>query len=114
MGNYSGSLDSAFNALSDPTRRAMVSRLIECDATVKELAEPFSVGLPTILKHLKVLEDSGLVSSRKVGRVRTCSIEAKRLTEVEKWISHRLKQWESRIDRFTHYVETLHNSKAKT
>lgn len=107
MANYSKSLDSAFHALSDPTRRAVLSRLIEGKATVKELAEPFSLGLPTFLKHLKVLEDSGLISSRKVGRVRTCAVQPKRLMEAESWLVQRRELWEARLDKFTDYVEAL-------
>lgn len=114
MGNYANSLDSAFHALSDPTRRAVVTRLIEGEASVKELAEPFSMGLPTFLKHLKVLEDSGIISSTKVGRVRTCSIQLKRLAEAESWLAQRRELWEFRLDKFTSYVESIAQTEKKT
>lgn len=106
MGNYSSSLDGAFQALSDPTRRAVIHRLVDGPAAVKELAEPFDMGLPSFMKHLRVLEDSGLIRSKKVGRVRTCRIEAENLAEVESWLSTQRELWESRADRLAEYVET--------
>ena len=114
MENYSNSLDSAFHALSDPTRRAVLTRLIEGEAPVKELAKPFSMGLPTFLKHLKVLEDSGFITSEKVGRVRTCVIQPERLVEVESWLAERRELWERRLDKFTTYVESIAQAEKKT
>ncbi|MFX7870391.1 metalloregulator ArsR/SmtB family transcription factor, partial [Acinetobacter baumannii] len=72
MENYRPSLDAAFHALADPTRRAIVSRLTKGSASVKELAEPFDMGLPSFMKHLSILEKDGLIRTEKVGRVRTC------------------------------------------
>lgn len=107
MANYSQSLDTAFHALADPTRRAVIGRLINGSASVSELSEPFDLGLPTFLKHLKVLEDSGLITTQKTGRVRTCTLQAKRLEEVETWLTKHRKRWEERLDRFADYVESL-------
>lgn len=105
MGNYSSSLDGAFQALSDPTRRAVIHRLVHGPAAVKELAEPFDMGLPSFMKHLKVLEGSGLIQSKKVGRVRTCQIDAENLAKVESWLAAQRELWEGRADRLAKYVE---------
>jgi DNA-binding transcriptional ArsR family regulator len=79
-------LDEALFALSDPTRRAMLTRLARGDCTVAELAEPFAVSLPAISKQLRVLERAGLVSQRREGRVRRCHFEAAPLREVSQWV----------------------------
>lgn len=107
MENNTASLDKAFHALSDPTRRSVIQRLIKGPATVKELSGPFAIGLPTFMKHLKVLEDSGLISSKKRGRVRTCQIKPTQLATAEKWLSEQRVLWESRTDRLAEYVKTL-------
>jgi len=96
MENHSTILDSTFHALSDPTRRMVVSRLMRGPAPVKELAKPFEMGLPSFLKHLKILEDSGLITSRKEGRVRTCEVRADRLEAIERWFDEQRAIWESR------------------
>lgn len=93
------SLDLMFQALADPTRRVMVERLSRGPASVSELAKPFDMSLPAVVQHLKVLEDSGLVTSRKVGRVRTCTLDPGALTLAEKWINDRRSMWERRLDR---------------
>ncbi|MDQ2651181.1 MAG: metalloregulator ArsR/SmtB family transcription factor [Actinomycetota bacterium] len=109
MANYSSRLDRTFHALADPTRRAVVDQLAtRGTATVTELAAPFPIGLPTFLKHLKVLEDSGLVTSTKVGRTRTCRIHTKRLAEAEQWLARRQAQVEQQLDAFAAYVESVH------
>ena len=74
-------LNAAFHALSDPTRRAVISRLMTSPAPVKELAAPFAMGLPAFLKHLRVLENSGLITTEKTGRTRTCRVQMARLEE---------------------------------
>lgn len=108
MENYDAGLDLAFHALADPTRRAVVARLSSSrSATVTELAEPFSIGLPAFLKHLRVLEESGLITTTKAGRVRTCSIQPERLADVEHWLAVRRREVEASLDRFTAYVESL-------
>jgi DNA-binding transcriptional ArsR family regulator len=96
MENYSAALDAAFHALSDPTRRMVMSRLMRGPARVKELAKPFEMGLPSFLKHLKILEESGLITSRKEGRVRTCQVRAENLAAVERWFEEQRAVWESR------------------
>ncbi|TQV78043.1 helix-turn-helix transcriptional regulator [Exilibacterium tricleocarpae] len=114
MANYSKSLDSAFHALADPTRRAVIARLIQGPAAVKELAEPFDIGLPSFMKHIKVLEDSGLIGSKKVGRVRTCRIQPKQLTAAETWLAKQRALWERRTDRLADYVENQLAKETKT
>jgi DNA-binding transcriptional ArsR family regulator len=98
-------LDRTFHALSDPTRRAMVQRLARGPASVSELAKPLSISLPAVMQHLQVLEASGIVKSAKVGRVRTCSVEAKVLTQAEQWIAQRREQWERKLDRLGEYLD---------
>ena len=98
-------LDRTFHALSDPTRRAMVQRLTRGPASVSELAKPLSVSLPAVMQHLQVLEASGVVTAEKVGRVRTCRIEPRLLTQAERWIAERRQQWERRLDRLAEYLE---------
>jgi DNA-binding transcriptional ArsR family regulator len=105
MENLPPSLDAAFHALADPTRRAVVSRLMKGPAPVKELAAPFEMGLPSFMKHLRVLEDDGLISSEKVGRVRTCRINAEKLAAAESWLSEQRALWQARTDRLADYVE---------
>jgi DNA-binding transcriptional ArsR family regulator len=92
-------LDRVFHALADPSRRAMVDRLTRGPATVSDLAAPFSMTLAAVVQHLKVLEQSGVVRTEKVGRVRTCHIEPAALTAAEQWITKRKALWERRLDR---------------
>jgi DNA-binding transcriptional ArsR family regulator len=91
-------LDRAFQALGDPTRRAIVERLTGGPASVSELAAPLPMSLPAVMLHLKVLEESGLVASEKKGRVRTCRIDPKMLSEAERWVSARRQMWERNLD----------------
>jgi DNA-binding transcriptional ArsR family regulator len=104
MLNYSPTLDRAFQALADPARRVMVERLSRGPASVSELAKPLAMSLPAVMQHLQVLEDSGLVRSTKVGRVRTCRIEPKALRAAEQWIAARRTAWERRLDRLGEYL----------
>jgi DNA-binding transcriptional ArsR family regulator len=97
-------LDQMFQALADPSRRCMLERLCKGPASVSDLAEPFRMSLPAVLQHLQVLEQSGLVKTEKVGRVRTCSVETKALRSVEQWISGRRTIWEQRFDRLGVYL----------
>ena len=103
--NYQTPLDLAFQALSDPTRRAIMERLAGGPATVSDLARPLPMSLPAVMGHLKVLEDSGLVRSQKVGRVRTCRIEPQMLSQAEIWIGERRAMWERSLDRLGAYLE---------
>ena len=99
MLNYQHNLTTTFQALADPGRRAMVERLCKGPASVSELAKPFAMSLPAVVQHLNILEASGLISTRKVGRVRTCTIEPKALQAVERWVNERRALWERRFDR---------------
>ena len=99
MLNYQQPLDYMFQALADPTRRAIVDRLCRGPASVSELAKPLSMSLPAVVQHIQVLEASGLVRSQKAGRVRTCRIEPAGLSAAEQWIADRRSMWERRLDR---------------
>jgi DNA-binding transcriptional ArsR family regulator len=92
-------LDRAFRALADPTRRAMVVRLTQGPASVSELAAPLAMSLPAVVQHIEVLQRSGLVSSEKVGRVRTCRLEPAPMRAVERWIAEHRATWERQFDR---------------
>ena len=113
MANNQPALDTVFHALSDPTRRAVIQQLGQGSATVSELAEPFDMALPSFMKHIRVLETSGLIGSKKVGRVRTCEIIPKRLAVVESWLNEQRALWEARVDRLAEYVETLTTKEGK-
>ncbi|WP_157431778.1 ArsR/SmtB family transcription factor [Actinomadura hibisca] len=99
MPNHAGSLDRVFQALADPTRRAMVERLVGGPASVSELAGPLEMSLPAVMQHLRVLEECGLVRSEKAGRVRTCRIEPAALRAAEEWIVRQRTPREHRLDR---------------
>ena len=105
MLNYTLPLDDMFHCLADPTRRAMVERLARGNATVKQLAEPFSMSLPAIMQHLQALEASSLVVSQKTGRVRTCSLNRETFVKAEAWFADRRKTWESMLDRMVEIAE---------
>lgn len=102
-------LDLAFQALADPSRRAMVDRLAQGPASVSELARPLAMSLPAVMQHLQVLEASGLVVSEKIGRVRTCRIEPKALSQAEQWIAERRALWERRLDRLGQFLDETEN-----
>jgi len=91
-------LDAVFSALSDPTRRAIVVRLAEGEASVSELAEPFDVSLPAVSKHLAVLERAGLLEHHKEGRVRRCRLVATPMRAADDWLSTYRVFWEARLD----------------
>ena len=107
MLNHSTALDLAFQALADPTRRAMVERLARGPASVSDLARPLAMSLPAVMQHLAVLEASGLVRSQKSGRVRTCRVDPDALSLAERWINDRRSEWERRLDRLDDYLATL-------
>lgn len=106
MLNQPPSLDLMFQALADPTRRGIVDRLSKGPASVSELAHPFAMSLPAVVQHLQVLEQSGLVRSRKTGRVRTCTIDSEALSQAEAWLSERRVAWERRVVRLDTTVGT--------
>jgi DNA-binding transcriptional ArsR family regulator len=100
-------LDRAFHALADPNRRSIVARLSQGTASVSELAAPLSISLPAVAQHLDVLQKSGLVSSTKAGRVRTCRLEPEPMRSVERWIGLHRTEWESRLDRLGDVLNNL-------
>ena len=106
MANKQDALNATFHALSDPTRRAVIQQLGHGQATVSELAEPFEITLPTFLKHIAVLEASGLVTSRKAGRIRTCSLNRRRLAIVQSWVEVQHQIWDGQPERLAKFVET--------
>jgi DNA-binding transcriptional ArsR family regulator len=107
MPHYAVKLDQVFQALSDPTRRAVLQRLSGGAASTLELARPFDMALPSFTQHLSMLERSGLVKSRKSGRVRTYELAPKRLQAAEDWIRDRRKLWERRLDQLGAYLLTM-------
>ncbi|MFN3932888.1 MAG: ArsR/SmtB family transcription factor [Brevundimonas sp.] len=98
-------LDLAFQALSDPTRRRMVERLSAGPATVSELASPMPMSMSAVVQHLKILEASGLVTSQKIGRVRTCRVEPQALSAAERWINDRRRSVELSLDRLGAWLD---------
>ncbi len=100
-------LDDTFRALADPTRRAVVQALGRGPASVSELARPFQMALPSFLQHLKVLEESGLVTTTKAGRVRTCSLRREPLAAAETWLEAQRSLWTQRLDQLDAFVLTL-------
>ena len=97
MLNYQ--LDQVFRVLADPTRRAIIERLSSGEATVSELAAPLDMSLAAVVQHVQLLEESGVVRSRKQGRVRTCRLESTALHAAEGWLSQRRALWARRLDR---------------
>ncbi|KQX34733.1 ArsR family transcriptional regulator [Devosia sp. Root436] len=104
MEQYQSQLDGIFQALADPTRRAVVGRLGRGPASVGELAAPFDMALPSFMKHIHMLEGAGLIRTSKAGRVRTCTIEQTRLAAVDGWLSEQRAIWEGRTDRLEQFV----------
>ncbi len=102
-----GQLDKTFGALSDPTRRAIVERLADGEASVTELAAPFSMSLPAVSKHLKVLEKAGLISRGRKAQWRPCRLEPEPLKEASDWLEEYRRLWEERLDRLDEYLRTL-------
>lgn len=107
-------LSITFAALADPTRRAILARLAQGEATVKELAEPFNMSLPAISKHLKVLENAGLIARGREAQWRPSRLEVGRLKEVSDWLDQYRTIWEQRFDRLDAYLKALqHKSEEK-
>lgn len=105
-------LSNVFYALADPTRCAIVGVLGQGPASVSALAAPFAMALPSFMKHLAVLERSGVIRSRKLGRVRTCELRPKTLSKAEQWMAEQRAMWEARSDRMVAFVETLHRKES--
>lgn len=104
MEQFQVSLDGVFQALADPTRRAVIGRLGQGPASVSDLAAPFDMALPSFMKHLRMLEGAGLVRSAKTGRVRTCVLARERLDAAESWLEAQRRVWEGRADRLEAFV----------
>lgn len=107
MEQYPDELSGIFQALADPTRRAVLGRLSKGPASVSDLAKPFEMALPSFMKHIRFLEGSGLIRTHKEGRVRTCEIERKRLAAVEGWLLEQRALWEGRADRLEQFVTRM-------
>lgn len=106
-------LDETFAALASSTRRAILARLAEGEATVNDLAEPFDMSLPAISKHIKVLEQAGLVTRSRRAQFRPCTIAAEPLAEVADWAAQYRHIWEDRFDRMNDYVQSLQKTQDK-
>ena len=104
MVKYNQKLDATFQALADPTRRAILAALARGQASVSDLARPYRMTLPGVMKHLRVLERAGLVTQRKIGRSRRCRLVARPLKDAEDWISRYRKFWENQFDALERYL----------
>jgi DNA-binding transcriptional ArsR family regulator len=100
-------LSRTFAALADPTRRAILGRLVDGEATVNEIAEPFEMSLQAVSKHLKVLEEAGLVSKGRDGQHRPCRVEVSTLDTASDWLDERREQWEGRLDRLGDHLRRI-------
>jgi DNA-binding transcriptional ArsR family regulator len=107
-------LSTTFAALADPTRRAILARLVSGECSVTELAEPFDLSLPAVSKHLRVLERAGLVARRREAQWRPCRIDAGPLKEVADWAEHYRHLWEGRFDRLDEYLHEVQTKETKS
>lgn len=103
-------LDETFAALANPTRRAILARLAAGEASVNELAEPFNMTLPAISRHIKVLEQAGLITRGRRAQFRPCTIDAAPLAEIADWAAQYRHIWDDRFDRLDDYVQNLQNT----
>jgi DNA-binding transcriptional ArsR family regulator len=113
MEKYQGQLDGVFQALADPTRRAVLGRLGRGPATISDLARPFDMALPSFMKHIRLLEENGLIRTKKHGRVRTCAIEKKQFAVVETWLTAQRALWKGRTDRLEQFVVSETRGRSK-
>ena len=104
MAQYPTPLDGIFQALADPTRRAVIGRLGRGPASVGELAAPFDMALPSFMKHIHMLEANGLIRTSKMGRVRTCEVNRPQLAAIDNWLNEQRTIWEGRTDRLEQFV----------
>lgn len=111
MVQYSKALDHSFGALADPIRRGILERLGRSDAAISELAEAFDMTLTGIKKHVRVLEDAGLVRTEKIGRVRQCRLGPRRLDDETAWIAEYRRMLESRLDSLGEFLERTREEK---
>jgi DNA-binding transcriptional ArsR family regulator len=104
MTQYDLELSRLFHALADPTRRAVLTRLAHSPAAITELAEPTGLSLPTVMRHLSVLEEAGLITTSKEGRIRTCALLPEALDPMRTWLDEQRALWEARLDRLDAFV----------
>lgn len=114
MAKHDPNLDLIFQALSDPTRRAMLARMGQGPVPVSELARPTGMALPTILRHLTVLEDAALIRSEKQGRTRLCQARPETLEATMDWMAQQRALWEARTDRLEAFLKTLQEDSDET
>src|SRR5437867_2846427 len=112
MVHYSARLDAAFAAIADPTRRGILERLARTDATISDLAEAFAMTLTGIKKHVRILEAAGLVNTKKVGRVRHCTLGRRRLDLEAAWMARHHQTLEARLDRLGEFLERTKGSES--
>ena len=105
-------LSVVFAALADPTRREILERLSDGPASVSELAQPFGMSMPGLLKHVRILEQAHLVTTQKRGRVRQCRLDPGQLDDAEQWIQTYRRRWERRLDRLGNYLERQNEGEA--
>ena len=113
MVQYQMTVDRAFAALADPTRRAILARLAAGEASVTALAAPFDMSMPAISKHLKALERAGLISRGREAQWRPCRLEARPLKDAAAWVDHYRRFWEESFDRLDEYLRDLKNKEKK-
>ena len=104
-------LDQTFNALADPTRRAILMRLAQGQATVGELAAPFEISLPAISRHLKVLEEAALISNERIGKHRHCRLKPEALASAQQWLDFHRRFWSGSFDRLASHLKTTPRTK---
>jgi DNA-binding transcriptional ArsR family regulator len=109
MAYSSEALTDTFQALADPTRRAVLAKLCAGPANISELAQPFDMTLPSFMKHVQLLERSGLIKTRKSGRVRTCTLNRRQFKVVEGWLAQQRTLWEARFNRMDAWLENSEN-----
>jgi DNA-binding transcriptional ArsR family regulator len=114
MVKYSDHLDATFSALADPTRRAILAALSGGQASVTELAQPYRMSLPAVMKHLRVLEDAGLVSQEKTGRIRRCRLAVQPLKQASEWLSYYRNFWENQLNALEQYLTQDRGAHAMT
>jgi DNA-binding transcriptional ArsR family regulator len=107
MEHYPDHLSGIFQALADPTRRAVLGRLSGGPTSVSDLAKPFEMALPSFMKHIRFLEGCGLIRTHKKGRVRTCEIDTRQFAAAETWLSEQRALWEGRADRLEQFVTKI-------
>ena len=114
MTSTSDQLSATFAALADPTRRAILARLASGEASVTSLAEPFDMSLPAISKHLKVLENAGLIARGRDAQWRPCRLDAGPLRDIADWVNHYKQHWEQSFDRLDTYLRDLQKKEKET